>query len=155
MRKLILAAITLVIFGAGWIFGQEVKTSSGGAAWQASQDAERQFYAFGFKDGYTRGVSDASAKQVDEKTLAGLTPSQREGLEANLKEQEFGFWPIHKNSPRVLAAAVSDFYDDDEQNASICWQQAMMLTAMKLGEVKLTPEELAVARKKGLDQGCR
>lgn len=55
---------------------------------------------------------------------------------------------------RTLPAALSTFYDD-EQNASICWQQAMMLAAEDLAGFKPSEEELTTARKKGVEEGCR
>jgi hypothetical protein len=158
MRKLIMVTITLVVFGAGWCLGQQKEKSSGGIAWKATSDYERQLYVIGFKDGYIQGMSNTWAKASqdynDKKVLAKLTPTQRQGLEANAREGELVFWPLHNSSARVLSAAVTDFYDDQE-NLSVCWERAVTLAAISLSPMKPTQEELATAREKGAQGGCR
>lgn len=107
------------------------------------QTPKRSFMPCGFKHGYMRGFIDASTSDVmkynDQKILASLTPAQKKQWEMGAlgKDKSGGPVTMSSKSALILAAALSTFYAD-EQNASICWQQAMGF--------KPSEEELAAAR---------
>ena len=160
MKKLIMPMIIFAAFGGGWRLGQQKVETFAGDTWRTIPGSEKELYVLGFKHGYVRGFNDASTSDVmkyhDQKILASLTPAQKKQWETEAIETDKAGGPVTMSdkSALVLAAALSTLYAD-EQNASICWQQAMMLAAESLVGLEPSEEELAAARKKGVEEGCR
>lgn len=74
-------------------------------------------------------------------------------MEADAKEVKKVTPIIRNDSALILTAAMSTFYND-EQNATVCWEKATMLSAASLAGNKPTEEELDAARKEGARGGC-
>jgi len=95
----------------------------------------------------------AAATQPD-KPKSPLTPAQKKDMEAWAGEAKKVGPVIFNQSALVLAAAMSTFYHDD-QDAPVCWEKAIMLSAESLAGSAATDQELEAARKKGAESGCR
>lgn len=136
MRKLILAAGCVLLFWAGWGFGdqQATKAFPGGSTWKGVQEYERQMYVVGFMRGYVLGKRDTGAlalAQFAKEKLPSMTPAQRADMEEGIEEAQKAAPAIGNTSSLILTAAMSTFYND-QRNAPVCWERAVMLLAASL-----------------------
>jgi hypothetical protein len=156
VKRLIVVACWLSIFGAVWSFGnqQAAKPLPGGITWNATQESEKQSYVVGFRHGYMTGMQDTlGAAILSDKPKSPLTPAQKKDMEEWAKEARKAGPVIFNQSALILAAAMSTFYNEG-QNASVCWEKALMLSAASLAGNEPTTQELDTARKKGAQNGC-
>jgi len=95
----------------------------------------------------------AISKFAKEK-LPSMTPAEKKDFEEGLKEAQKAAPSIGRTSALILAAAVSTFYGD-KQNAPVCWEKAVALSAASLAGNEPTDQELDAARKEGAQNGCK
>lgn len=161
MKRLIVVACWFSIFGAGWCFGnpQKAKLMPGGSTWKVVQESERQVYVIGFMHGYVLGKRDAGALALAKLTegklplIPPMTSAQKKDMEEGIAEAQKAGPVIERTSALILTAAMSTFYYDG-QNTSVCWEDAIMLSAASLAGNPATDLELDAARKKGAESGC-
>jgi len=117
-------------------------------------------YVIGFMHGYVLGKRDtgalALAKLAEGKLplIPSMTPAQKKDMEEGIEEAQKAGPVIGRTSALILTAAMSTFYNDG-QNASVCWENAVMLSAASLAGTEPTDQELEAARKKGAESGCK
>ncbi len=153
MRKLIVVAGVLLAFSAGWCFGeaQTATHAPGGGEWKILSTAERDFYTRGFEEGYLQGMIHGGALAVAK--LAPESPATQ--------HEDYGWTlglarkvaPVLTNHPPLqsLETKTSVFYGDN-QNIGVCWDDALLLSASPSAP---TDQELAAARKRGAESGCK
>jgi hypothetical protein len=90
MKRLFVAAGGLMLFGAGWCFGQAEQRQHGndGNSWHLLPSVARTFYIKGFDHGYTSALwqttSLAMSKDAPEK-VSSMKPGERKDYEESLR----------------------------------------------------------------------
>jgi hypothetical protein len=159
VRKLIVAASSLALFGAGWCFGQ-AQHGNDGNGWHTLSLVARAFYVNGFAEGYRSGMihsaAVATAERAREKVLS-MTPDEKKVYEENLRWGRRMIPIVLAKPPTTvgdLEGALDTFYGD-YRNTPVCWDQAILLAVSSFGGNAATDQELDTARKKGAEQGCK
>jgi len=57
-RRIIVAGCCLLIFLAGWAFGENRGLADNGVSWRTLRESEKVMYAGGFREGWRQGVND-------------------------------------------------------------------------------------------------
>lgn len=139
MRRLIAGLACLLLFAGGWWIGKGQTATPGldGSGWKLLSDAQHALYLLGFKQGYVHGH------------VSGF----KQGLERGQKLSPVAHVFDSSDAAR-LEPTVSVFYRDS-RNISVCWEEAIMLSAASLAGNAPTEQELNAARKAGAEKGCR
>jgi hypothetical protein len=158
MRKLIVAAGSLVIFGAGWCFGQQSSITMNGTSWKTVQRIERVFYVTGFNRGHAAGMQDGFKEAFETivavRPASSWTPEEKEKLVEKVRLIE-GKSGAHADiTMGQLEATVSTFYND-YRNMPVCWDAATEFSISSLKGNAPAEQELSAARKTGAESGCR
>jgi hypothetical protein len=156
MRKLIVAIGCLLVFCAGWAFGQQ--SASNGTDWKTLSLSERAAFVMGFNRGHVAGMRDG-IKGILEVIVAARpgtswTPKERQMVEEKAKQIDRKSAARQEVTVRQIEAAVSTFYGDNK-NTNVCWGDAILLSTALLQGNAPTEQELAAARKSGAESGCK
>lgn len=176
MNKRALAlTICLLLFGAGWAFGQQARFTRAGQGWKTLNDLDRVLYVNGYSSGYKDAVRDVQV-------LTGILPLEEmkavwgDGMPV-VPGVLYVPVPGHFAVPEVrdlrlhvavglvedgpsgyitsgqISNTVSSLYVDF-RNQPICWQSAIHLAKKSLIGISPSDEELARLRTWGARTGC-
>lgn len=158
MRKRITVGVCcgLVLLG-GWAFDQAERGGYDGARWKPLTTYEKSLYALGFSRGYVQGSDEAVAAVIVSMQLQRSrpvpTPEQKKKLsELAAQARDHAF--IGKGTIGQITATVDTFYGD-YRNMPVCWNNAILLSAVSLEGRAPTQESLEAARKSGAESGCK
>lgn len=157
MRKLIVTAGCLAIFGAGWVLGSETTVAHDGRGWKELPEVSKLMYTTGFFTGYYLAMFHSAALVAAKEPLPlRLTPAEKKNLfglthEAH-KFRDYFQRPVATLDP--LESAVSRFYDN-YQNISVCWDEAFSFSILSLAGDAPTEQEVNDARKRDAQAGCK
>ncbi|HZP33462.1 MAG TPA: hypothetical protein VFB23_08885 [Candidatus Acidoferrales bacterium] len=158
-KAMILMACCCFVFVAGWAFGQQTQTALDSSAWTQVgkvDDLARIMYVKGYVDGYADGDTDMEKisavlmkdVQIDASAKALVAPLE------NRMSDVLGFGKNGEVTIGTTMDAMTTFYTD-YRNAPVCWRDALRLSAWSLNADTPTDGDLALARKRGADKGCR
>lgn len=158
MRKLVTAVGSLMMFGAGWCFGQQSGITLNGTSWKPLSRFERTLYLVGFNKGHVAGMREGF-KEVLEVIVAARpasswTSEERQKLEEKAKLMDRKSIAHSDFTMGQLEATVSTFYED-YRNMPVCWDDATRFSTSSLKGNTPTEEELNAARKSGAESGCK
>jgi hypothetical protein len=159
VRKLIVVASSLAVFGAGWCFGQ-AQHGNDGNSWHTLPSAVRRFYVAGFSEGYALGVGQttvlAIAKNAPEK-VSSMKPVEMEYYQETLRWAK-RIVPFElseqKKSVKNLENTLDTFYSD-YRNTPVCLDEATLFSMASLAGNAAPDQELDAARKKGAESECK
>jgi len=168
MKKLIVVGSCLLLFCAGWVFGQNKVLILNGTNWKVFPDSQRIMYVYGFQQGYHQGVPDGMGLdsrwtiKLLAKTHCNCTPMPTQLSEAEIvtemnAEAEDKKYPFYGHSETTLnqfVETMSIFYND-YRNTPVCWDKALRFSAASLAGRAPTEEELDAARKADAESGCK
>lgn len=160
MRHLIVALACLLLFSGGWWIGkaQTARHLPGGSDWKALPSTERDLYLTGFVQGYRQGILHGGSMAIEKlapEKVSSMTPAQKSDYEESLRRaRKASHVLMQPVSDSGLDAAMSAFYRD-YRNIPVCFDDAILLSAMALAGSSATEQELRAARKTGVEQGCR
>lgn len=174
MKQVLVLVGCFLIFGVGWSFGQQARSTRSGQSWKILDDLDRELYVGGYNNGYSDGVRDVHALAATLSVegmksvwgdyipqVAGVpyvpgpgplpVPAARDmRLHVTVEMMQGG-----GSSPMTVGQitdAVSRVYKDS-RNLPICWESAILLAKESLEGVSPSDEELASLRAWGA-RGC-
>jgi hypothetical protein len=171
MKRALGLVICLLLFSAGWGFGQQTRFSKTGQSWKSLDGLDRSFYVSGFRDGYQDGVRDvhglAATLSLEEMKsfwgdgtpvvpgvpeVSGPGPLPVPEARELSRHVTAGLGVTHQTNGQI-ADAVSSLYMDF-RNMPICWDSAIVLANESLLGFPPTDEELALTRAWDARFGC-
>src|SRR6266446_5892267 len=151
MKRLIVVACWLSIFGVGWCFGQ-TQYRNDGNRWHVLPPVAHTFYVKGFTDGYAsamlHGVALAIATNAPEK-VSSMKPAEIKNYEENLRWAK-KIVPLESKPIKEFEGALDTFYSD-YRNVPVCLDEAMLFSLASITGNAATDQELDAARKKGAE----
>lgn len=155
MRKPIIATSCLLLFCAGWVFGQQ--SAWNGTAWKTLNLSERAAFVMGFDRGRAAGKRDGMKEILEvivaARPVASWTSEERQKLKEKAEQIDQKSAANSEVTMRQLEATVSAFYGD-YRNMPVCWGDAILLSTESLKGKSPTEQELTAARKSGAESGC-
>jgi hypothetical protein len=122
-KKITVAVSSVIIFFAGWTFGQTTGGGNNGVRWKTLTAFEKSIYALGFSRGYEQGFEEAGAAAIvsiqSQRPLPVATSEQKKKfseLAAQARDHAF----IGKATVGQITATVDAFYGD-YRNMPVCW----------------------------------
>ena len=155
MKKTVIVGGSLLLFCAGWVFGQNAAGPKyDGSAWNNLRNMDvlaQTLYTSGYVDGYRRGsiadwVIHGSGKPA---------PLDNSKI-TRLKIESDDLNGLGKNR-RVTVAEVQEAMDafyNDYRNAPVCWDDALVVSVESLNDDAPTEQELDATRKANAKTGC-
>ena len=148
-RKLVFALYACAFFAGGWLAGfAQSEYQHNAATWKTLTTFEKALYVNGFHQGYSSGA-DAEELLADSR-VPGPKRAMVETMDRDLR----GDGPNKRVKVGDLANAVSTFYGD-YRNASVCWNQALTLSAIATNGDTVTDEMLNNLRASSAKSGCK
>jgi hypothetical protein len=155
-KKITVAVCCVIVFFAGWTFGQTTGGGNNGANWKTLTAFEKSIYALGFSRGYGEGFEEAAAAAIvsiqSQRPLPVFTPEQKKKF-SELAAQARDHAYIGKAAIGQIIATVDTFYGD-YRNMPVCWNDAVLFSSVSLEARAPTQESLEAARKSGAETGC-
>jgi hypothetical protein len=158
--KLTLSAGCLILLCVGWCLGkgQMATHSPGGGDWTALSKADRELYLSGFVEGYRQGTlhaGSAAIAQLAPQSVSSMTPAEKKDYQQQVEwAHKVSRFLAHPVSGDSLEATVTRFYGD-YRNMPVCMDNAVLFSAASLGGSAASEQELAAARKRGVESGCK
>jgi hypothetical protein len=149
-------AICILLFGTGWLFGQQTL----GPRWKDMDESQRAFYVGGFRDGYAQGAYDThllvrSLPPERMKVIWGDTDTDANPfvLSVNTNDVTKRLLADPGATNGQIVGRVSALYSDF-RNASMCLPSAVLLAEESLSNLVPSDEELARRRASDAQLGC-
>jgi hypothetical protein len=157
MKKLIGVTCGLLVFAAGWCFGQgqSAKHLPGGSDWKNLSSEERQLYVAGYLHGYLQALLHGALLSIEHNAPQKMSslPADKYQLAMAHKVAPLFLQQDEPTAPQ-LDPTISAFYSD-YRNMPVCFDEAILLSAASLAGNAATDQELDAARKRGAEKGCK
>lgn len=155
MKKTLIVGGSLLLFCAGWVFGQYAGGPKfDGSAWNNLRNMDvlaQTMYTSAYVAGYRR------SSDVDLVIHGPGKPSPLESSRiARLKIESHDLNGLGKNR-HVTVAQVQEAMDAfyiDYRNAPVCWDDALVFSVESLNDDPPTEQELDATRKANTETGC-
>jgi hypothetical protein len=158
MKKTLALFSCLLLFGVGWVFGQQSENArqlkENGQTWQAMSLEERVFYVNGFWEGYSSGLTDGyiAAKFPPRKgELDPFEDLKQPGLVNSRGRISALNAPSHTAGEVINTMSV--FYQDF-RNLPVCWAVALKYSVESLSGHPPPDHDLAVIRAADAQVSC-
>ena len=156
MKKPIIATSCLLLFCAGWAFGQQ--SAWNGTDWKTLSLSERAAFVMGFNKGHVAGKRDGMKEILEvivaARPVASWTPKEKQMVKEKAEQIDQKSTAMQEATVGQVEAAVSTFYGD-YKNRNVCWGDAVLLSTALLRGNAPTEQELAAARNSGAESGCK